>query len=83
MGFNSAFKGLITRYTRICPNVFRQLAWPTSGKFKQEYNYRSVRPTFHLMYRAFNKVKAIPLQAWTGPEDLRSLMLADFKTVDT
>ena len=27
--------------------------------------------------------KAIPLQAWTGPEDSRSLRLPDFKTVGT
>ena len=29
------------------------------------------------------KVKAIPLQAWTGPEGSRSLRLPDSKTVDT
>jgi hypothetical protein len=27
--------------------------------------------------------KAIPLQAWTGPEVSRSLRLPDFKTIDT
>jgi hypothetical protein len=27
--------------------------------------------------------KAIPLQAWTGPEGSRSLRLPDFKTVST
>jgi len=27
--------------------------------------------------------KAIPLQAWTGPEDSRRLTLPDFKTIDT
>jgi len=27
--------------------------------------------------------KAIPLQAWTGPEDSRSLRLPDFKTFGT
>jgi len=27
------------------------------------------------------KDKAIPLQAWTGPEDSRSLSLPDFKTI--
>jgi hypothetical protein len=30
-----------------------------------------------------NKRKAIPLQAWTGPEDSRSLRLPDFKTIGT
>ena len=29
------------------------------------------------------KAKAIPLQAWTGPEGSRSLRLPDFKTIDT
>jgi len=29
------------------------------------------------------KVKAIPLQAWTGPEVSRSLRLPDFKTFGT
>jgi hypothetical protein len=29
------------------------------------------------------KGKAIPLQAWTGPEDSRRLRFPDFKTVDT
>jgi len=29
------------------------------------------------------KVKAIPLQAWTGPEGSRRLMLPDFKTNGT
>jgi hypothetical protein len=30
-----------------------------------------------------SKSKAIPLQAWTGPEDSRRLRLPDFKTIDT
>jgi len=29
------------------------------------------------------KGKAIPLQAWTGPEGSRRLRLSDFKTVST
>jgi len=29
------------------------------------------------------KVKEIPLQAWTGPEGSRRLRLPDFKTVGT
>ena len=29
------------------------------------------------------KDKAIPLQAWTGPEDSRKLRLPDFKTIGT
>ena len=30
-----------------------------------------------------NKGKAIPLQAWTGPEGSRRLRLPDFKTIGT
>jgi len=29
------------------------------------------------------KAKAIPLQAWTGPEGSRRLRLPDFKTIGT
>jgi len=29
------------------------------------------------------KGKAIPLQAWTGPEDSKRLMLPNFKTIGT
>jgi len=29
------------------------------------------------------KGKAIPLQAWTGPEGSRRVRLPDFKTIDT
>jgi len=32
---------------------------------------------------AIPKGKAIPLQAWTGPEGSRRLWLPDFKTVGT
>jgi hypothetical protein len=30
-----------------------------------------------------DKCKAIPLQAWTGPEGFRRLRLPDFKTIGT
>jgi hypothetical protein len=33
--------------------------------------------------RVKRKVKAIPLQAWTGPEGSRGLRLPDFKTIGT
>ena len=29
------------------------------------------------------KAKAVPLQAWTGPEGFRMLRLQDFKTIGT
>ena len=31
----------------------------------------------------YGKGKAIPLQAWTGPEVFRRLRLQDFKTIGT
>jgi hypothetical protein len=36
-----------------------------------------------LLYRQLKLVKAIPLQAWRGPEGSRSFRLPDFKTVGT
>ena len=35
------------------------------------------------IYINIYKGKAIPLQAWTGPEGSRSFRLPDFKTIDT
>jgi hypothetical protein len=34
-------------------------------------------------YIPIPKGKAIPLQAWTGPEGSRKLMFPDFKTIGT
>jgi hypothetical protein len=34
-------------------------------------------------HHAPSTAKAIPLQAWTGPEGSRELRLPDFKTIDT
>jgi hypothetical protein len=36
-----------------------------------------------LSYGTTVKSKAIPLQAWTGPEGSRKLRLGDFKTIGT
>jgi hypothetical protein len=35
------------------------------------------------VYLKKKKVKAIPLQTWTGPEDFRRLRLPGFKTIGT
>jgi len=43
----------------------------------------SVINKYVLMVKFVGKVKAIPLQAWTGPEGARRLRLLDFKTVGT
>jgi len=34
-------------------------------------------------YKKGQKSKAVPLQAWTGPEGSRKLRLPDFKTIGT
>jgi len=34
-------------------------------------------------HRGKGKGKAVPLQAWTGPEGSRRLRIADFKTIGT
>ena len=36
-----------------------------------------------ILHVSKQKDKAIPLQAWTGPEGSRSLRLPDFKTIGT
>jgi hypothetical protein len=36
-----------------------------------------------LINKCKKKSKAIPLQAWTGPEGSRRLRLTDFKTIGT
>jgi len=46
-------------------------------------NSKSSQFTNHLRPTLKGKGKAIPLQAWTGPEDSRRLRLTDFKTVGT
>jgi hypothetical protein len=52
--------------------------------------FRENRPTSSGVYtgdrqthRQYSKGKAIPLQAWTGPEGSRRLRLPDFKTIGT
>jgi len=50
------------------------------------YNLERVRITSaEIIFFVYFKVKgkAIPLQAWTGPEGSRRLRLPDFKTIDT
>jgi hypothetical protein len=44
-------------------------------------DFNQIRP--NLDFTLNKKGKAIPLQAWTGPEGSGSLRLPDFKTVDT
>jgi len=50
-----------------------------------DFDYLAKRYSLNILRGAGKKVKgqAIPLQAWTGPEGSRRLMLPDFKTIDT
>jgi hypothetical protein len=40
-------------------------------------------PTERVFIKVDTRVKAIPLQARTGPEGFRRFRLPDFKTIDT
>jgi hypothetical protein len=57
----------------------------SGGSFKahktQEFVYRDTANVDREIYD--HKGKAIPLQAWTGPEGSRRLRLPDFKTIGT
>jgi hypothetical protein len=52
-------------------------------KIFNHFLYLRTEPQMNTFQRHAVKVKAIPLQAWTGPEISRKLRLPDFKTVDT
>jgi len=55
--------------------------------YTQQYNFLFPPTCFdgHLPFLPLSgsKGKAIPLQAWTGPEASRRLRLPDFKTIGT
>ena len=88
MGFNSGFKGLNSSVIIIhffCgPKDFNQQF------FSKNFISSEVKSPL-LMVQAYlpylctgkGKVKAIPLQAWTGPEGSRKLRLPYFKTIGT
>jgi len=42
-----------------------------------------LKPSIYCTGLSKGKSKAIPLQAWTGPEGSRRLRLSDFKTIST
>jgi len=52
-------------------------------RLRRKHRY-DVKCTVRIL-KAFKicKGKAIPLQAWTGPEGSRRVRLPDFKTIDT
>jgi len=57
------------KYEMYAVDLYRRL----SGKLEVCYNRLS----------EYKRYKAIPLQAWTGPEGSRRLRLPDFKTIGT
>jgi len=58
-----------------------------NSEFKGLSEVRLIRDKVHsfngLQIRKVSKGKAIPLQAWTGPECSMCLRLPDFKTIGT
>jgi hypothetical protein len=50
---------------------------------KSSNNTSKLQIEFNSAFKGLIKAKAVPLQAWTGPEGSRSLRLPDFKTIDT
>jgi hypothetical protein len=67
----------------------RQIHDPVLSSLKMEVICLLYSHTFKefcidvLFVKKHSKCKAIPLQAWTGPEGSRRLRLPDFKTIGT
>ena len=87
MGFNSVFKEVqitCSIETANCTIDFRFVIKiltlvPTGDLVENTKIYFEIYFVFVAVYKV--KGKAIPLQAWTGPEGSRRLRLPDFKTV--
>ena len=80
--------------TFVCVSMFRTCFTNicTQHVINKHYNLirtaiiRAVNYTYNTLIRVImqqGKGKAIPLQAWTGPEGSRRLRLPDFKTIGT
>jgi hypothetical protein len=75
-----------------CPaSNFKEIP-PVEGALIHEYRREDVKDRQNLTSSFMTKIeqeegkrdiKAIPLQAWAGPESSRSLRLTDFKTIGT
>jgi hypothetical protein len=48
-----------------------------------QLEFPSYGVAYYCTFLSRDKGKAIPLQAWTGPEGSRRLRLPDFKTIGT
>jgi len=63
-----------TKYTKIQKKTFPNLIF---AKYVASIGFTTI------VFQVKGKGKAIPLQAWTGPEGSRRLRLPDFKTIGT
>ena len=81
-GLNNFISAVSIR--RLCEAVRVQFSDPYKnvGKTKVLYNFKIVSVLTFLKI-VLSIVKAIPLQAWTGPDGSRRLRLPDFKTIGT
>ena len=85
MGFNSGFKGLKTdnahiyyKHHFVYTMSFRHVSpprKPSSGSTAHAFQQRDQLNEL--------KGKAIPLQAWTGPEGFKRLRIPNLKTIGT
>jgi len=76
MGFNSGFKGLIRTAIHPAMQKIRINGFFFENRLHWQFEIR-------LLPFTICKAKAIPLQAWTGPEGSRRLRLPDFKNIGT
>ena len=94
MGFGMDYEQYVESTVSFLICFTRRLVYLNSGKQrlfigKQIEFYLKITQTSHLettvLQFSYNMIKgkAIPLQAWTGPEVSRRLMLPDFKTIGT
>jgi len=69
----------------LLPRVYADISRRTFDKWSPSASLlvACIRKHVYLGYVVSVKGKAIPLQAWTGPEGSRRLRLLDFKTIGT
>jgi len=72
----------VTPVSKLWKAVFlarRILSWVHTLSYKSRLGQGFFSSGCHFTVKG----KAIPLQAWTGPDSFRSLRLPDFKTIGT
>ena len=64
--------------------IIKTDVWPISKDKLIRKHFKTFSTfTNEISFDNLNEVKAIPLQAWTGPEGSRRFRLPDFKTIGT